>query len=375
MGVAVGTAALIVVLSGFNGINQFIEGMLSSFDADLKITLVEGKSFAIEPAKLEKLKAIDGVLDYTEVVEDNVLIAYGGRQKYATIKGVKEGYEYFSGIDSMMVLGNCNFQLHQNSENFAALGYGVALDLGVGVNRKNPIHLYYPKRTSTHKISTKNAFNHDYLFPSGFFSVQQEIDGQYIIVPIAFARQLLELEDRLTSIELKLTPDADVNQVKTQVVERLGAGFKAQDRIEQHRLIYQVMKSEKWASFLILGFILLIASFNLLGSLTMIILDKKNDVFVLRSMGADSQFIRRIFLLEGWLISLLGAIIGIASGIFLVWMQMKFSLLKLPSKGAFALSSYPVELQWIDLLATVGIVFLIGLLVSWIPTRKLKVED
>ncbi len=373
IGVAVGTTALIVVLSAFNGINHFIEGMLSSFDADLKITLVEGKNISTKYTKLEELKKIEGVASYMEVVEDNVLISYGSKQKYATLKGVEPSYAEFSGIDSMMVLGN--FQLEEKGQDFAVLGYGVAADLGVGLSLVNPIHVYYPKRTTRKTISVQNAFNHDYIYPKGFFSIQQEIDGQYVLVPIEFARNLLQLEDKLTSVELKLAPGANMAQVKNDVQELMGSSFKVQDRIEQHELIYQVMKSEKWASFLILGFILLIASFNLLGSLTMIIMDKEKDIFILRSMGADSKFIRDVFLVEGWLISLIGAVIGILFGVFLVWAQMQFALVKFPVEGAFALTAYPVELQWVDVLATLTIVFVIGLFVSWFPTRNFSKEN
>ncbi|MFV0554025.1 MAG: ABC transporter permease [Mangrovibacterium sp.] len=372
LGMAVGTTALIVVLSAFNGINQFIGGMLSSFDADLKISLVEGKSFQEKQEKLEALKQIEGVVSYMGVVEDNVLVAYGSRQKYASLKGVPDEYTQFSGIDSMMVVGD--FKLQDEKRQHAILGYGVAMNLGVGMNMRSPIHLYYPKRNSKRTIALQNAFNHDYISPGGFFSIQQEIDEQYVLVPINFARQLLQLEGKLSSVELKLTPNADVEQVKAEVLALMGSEFKVQDRMEQHALIYQVMKSEKWASFLILGFILLIASFNLLGSLTMIILDKKNDIYVLRSMGADSSFIRHIFMVEGWMISLLGAIIGIAFGVLLVWVQMKFALVKLPGDGSFAISAYPMQLQWIDIIATLGIVFAIGLFVSWIPTRNLENE-
>lgn len=370
LGVAIGTTALIVVLSAFNGINEFIGGMLSSFDADLKITLVEGKNFPIMHTKLDELLLVDGVVSYMEVVEDNVLISYGSRQKYGILKGVHSNYANFSGIDSMMVIGN--FSLVKDDYFQAVLGYGVAIDLGIGMSTKNPIHLYYPKRSAKRNVPIQSTFNHNYILPSGIFSIQQEIDAQYVLAPIDFARNLFQLDGRLTSIELKINPDADLNKVKKQVQALFGENYKVQDRMEQHKLIYQVMKSEKWASFLILGFILLIASFNLLSSLTMIILEKKTDIFVLKSMGADSKFIRKIFLIEGWLISSIGAILGMLFGFFLVWLQIKFALVKLPGDGAFALSSYPMKLEAIDIFATLLVVFIIGLIVSWVPTRNLE---
>lgn len=370
VGVAVGTMALIVVLSAFNGINDFIEGMLSSFDADLKITAVEGKSFVADSADFEQIQNIEGVVAYMEIVEDNALLSYNSRQKYAIIKGVDENnYQKYSGIDSTIVFGT--FTLNREGFRCALLGYGVAQSLGMGISSLKPIHVYYPKRTSRRMMSMANAFNHLSVYPQGVFSIQQEIDDQYVIVPINFARDLLQLEGKVTSIELRLEDDADVDEVKAKVKAIIGSGFVVADRYEQHQLIYQVMKSEKWASFLILGFILLIASFNLLGSLTMIILDKKDDIFVLRSMGADSKLIRNIFLAEGWLISLLGAIIGIVLGIILVWLQHEFGLVRLPENGSFAMSSYPVVLQFFDILTTIAIVLLIGFFVSWYPTRGL----
>ncbi len=373
IGVGVGTAALIVVLSAFNGISGFIEGMLSNFDADIKISINEGKSFSHDSINIKQIMNIDNVISYSEIVEDNVLFSANGKQKYGIIKGVDIDYPQLSGIDSTIIFGE--FKLNYKDTHRAVLGYGVALDLDIRQNSTSPIHIYYPKRTSRKTISIDNAFNHEYIFAQGIFSIQQEIDNQYVLVPIDFARDILQLNDKVTSIEVKLTSDANVKAIKNKIKDIVGSKYLVQDRYEQHTLIYQIMKSEKWASFLILGFILLIASFNLLGSLTMIILDKKDDIFVLRSMGADSSLIKKIFLIEGWLISLIGATSGIIFGILLVWLQTKFELIKLPSNGSFAISAYPMSLQAIDILATISIVLIIGFFVSWYPTRGLKIES
>lgn len=370
VGVAVGTLALIVVLSAFNGIDDFIQGMLSSFDPDLKITAVEGKSFALDRPEIQELMKTEGVAEFMQVVEDNALLQYQDRQKYGIVKGVETDYAEFSGLDSMIIDGK--FALTNDNRMFTVIGQGVAVDLGVGLNFINPIHVYYPKREQPGRPMLQNAFNHDYLFPSGVFSVQQEIDAQYILVPIDFAREIFQMDGRVTSLELKLKPGVELADIQAKIKALLGDGYKVQDRYQQHEFLYRVMRSEKWTSFLILSFILVIASFNLLGSLTMIILDKKDDIYILESMGANQSLIRRIFLFEGWLISITGAIAGLIAGVGLVWAQSRYELLKLPGGGGFAISAYPVKLQAFDVLATVMIVIAIGFLAAWYPVRSIK---
>ena len=371
VGVAIGTIALIVVLSAFNGIDSFIEGMLSNFDPELKITIAEGKSFCLEDADFDQVKKLDGVADFAEVVEENALLLYEDRQKYAVVKGVESDYDEFSGItkDSLRFKGD--FQLKKGSQNYAVLGEGVRLDLSVGLSLVSPVYIYVPKKDIGRGIGLNQAWNRGYVFPSGSFSVEQDIDSKYILVPIDFARSLFEMEGRLSSLEVKLKKGADAASVKKKVKQILGDGFVVQDRYEQHEFLYRVMKSEKWSSFLILSFILVIASFNLLGSLTMIIIDKKDDIKILESMGASKKLIRQIFLFEGWLVSFSGAIIGLIMGIVLVGMQKKFELLKL-GDGTMALSAYPVDLRLIDVLATFLIVLCIGFFAAWYPVKSLS---
>ncbi len=370
VGVAVGTLALIVVLSAFNGIDYFIKGQLSNFDPDLKITVVEGKNFSMNAPGIAEVIKLDEVLDYAQVVEDNVLLRYSDRQKYAVLKGVGNDYGSFSGLDSTIVNGK--FLLEKDPHQFAVVGQGIAYDLSVGLTFVDPIHVYYPKKEQKARINLEEAFNHDFLFPSGVFSIQQDIDSKYLLVPIEFARSIFELEGKITSLELKLKADADVDEVKDEVKAILGNSFQVQDRYEQHEFIYRVMRSEKWSSFLILSFILIIASFNLLGTLTMIILDKKDDILILESMGANQKLIRRIFLFEGWLISVSGAVVGMFLGVALVWAQKNFELLKFPGDGSFAISAYPVQLQFFDVVATFLIVLAIGFLAAWYPVKNLS---
>ncbi len=370
LGVAVGTLALIVVLSAFNGIDSFIKGMLSSFDPDLKITAAVGKSFSPDAEEIQQALKLEGIASYVEVVEENALLQYDTRQKYAIVKGVDEQYLSSSGMDSTLVDGK--FMLKNDRRLFTVIGQVVAADLGVGLSFITPIHVYFPKREQQGRIAVENAFNHDYLFPSGVFSVQQEIDANYLLVPIEFAREIFELDGRVTSLELKLKPGADSKMLQKELTVQLGSAYKVQDRYQQHEFLYKVMKSEKWTSFLILSFILVIASFNLLGSLTMIILDKKNDIHILESMGAGKQLIRRIFLFEGWMITASGAIVGLIAGVGLIWAQTRFELLKLPGAGAFAISAYPVKLELFDCLMTLVIVLSIGFLAAWYPVRTIS---
>ncbi len=303
------------------------------------------------------------------MVEENALLEYDGRQKYAVVKGVENAYAAFTGIDTVLTDGD--FVLEKDSFLYTIIGQGVAYDLSVGLSFIDPIHVFFPRRGQKSAITLENAFNQGQLFPSGVFSVQQEIDSKYILVPIAFARKLFEMENRVTSLELKLDPGVSPGQVKQQIQQLLGDRFRVQDRYEQHEFIYRVMHSEKWISFLILSFILVIASFNLVGSLTMIIIDKKNDIFILEGMGADRSLIRKIFLFEGWLISASGALGGTILGIALVWAQKQYELLKLPGDGSFAISAYPVEAQLPDVLITFLIVLAIGFLAAWYPVRSL----
>ncbi len=370
VGVAIGTMALIVVLSAFNGIDSFIEGMLSNFDPDLKITASQGKSFSLDDADFDSVKQLTGVVSYAEVVEENALLSYEGRLKYAVVKGVATDYAEFSGLDSVMIDGE--FFLKKGSQNYAVIGEGVRYELSVGLSFVSPIYVNVPRRDFRSTINIDQSLNRGHVFPSGSFSVEQEIDSKYILVPLDFARSLFELEGRLTSLELKVDDQDDVSRIKASVQKLLGAQFLVQDRYEQHEFLYRVMRSEKWSSFLILSFILVIASFNLLGSLTMIIIDKKDDIKILGSMGANKKLVRQIFLFEGWLVSFSGAVGGLILGVVLVWAQSRFELLKLPGDGSFALSAYPVDLQLIDVSATFLIVLCIGFFAAWYPVRSIS---
>jgi len=366
-GIIVGTIALIIVLSVFNGFSSLITSFFSDFDPDLKITPAEGKMF--DPAKFdfEQIKHHPDVLHYSEVIEEVALLKYGSQIYPATVKGVPANYGRYTNIDSLLIDGSYTFK--RDGINYAVVGQGVAYNLGVRLSLIDHIMIYVPKKGKQVSINPARAINHNYIFPAGVFAVLEEIDSKYILVSFEYAAELFESKELISSIELGLAPDANTKKTAKRIESILGKAFHVKNKYQQHDLIYKTMKSEKWAAYLILVFILIIASFNILGSLSMLIIDKKEDIQIFRSMGADSKTIRRIFLFEGWLISGLGAVIGTLLGVLICWLQIRFEIITLPGNGSFVINAYPVEIVLSDILLVLSVVLLIGFLVSWYPVK------
>lgn len=367
IGVAVGTMALIVVLSVFNGFDNLIKSLYNSFYPDIKISATVGKTFTTQTPSFQKVKHIQGVSDFCNVVEENALLKYGDRQFIATIKGVDYNYAKVCGLDTMIRQGS--FMLEKDSVPFAIIGQGVAYYLAVGLNFVNPIYLYVPRRNEELSFDPNEAFNKMFIFPSGIFSIEEDFDEKYVIVPISFARNLLEYKDEVTSVEIKLDSACNKQAVQSEIQHTLGKNYTVQNRYEQNKLFYRIMKSEKWAIYFILTFILIVASFNIIGSLTMLILEKKDDSFTLRSMGADIKLLRKIFLIEGWSISAIGALIGLGLGGLICWLQEKFELVKLHGSGSFIINAYPVDMHFIDFVAVLLTVAVIGFITTWYPVK------
>ncbi|HOW31616.1 MAG TPA: ABC transporter permease [Bacteroidales bacterium] len=377
LGVTIGTMALIIVLSVFNGFESVVVSLFNAFDPDLKITPAQGKTFRLSDLPADSIKKLPGVIHFTEVIEENALLRYHDRQCIATIKGVGSGYQNYSPLDSMLIEGN--FVLEQDSNMFAVPGVGIAdvlsLDL---VDPGNVISVYVPARNASLSGLPDESFNTGLIQPSGIFSISAEFDIKYMLVPLSFARNLFEYPDEISSVEIMLSPGSNVKLVQKKVKAYCGADYKVQNRFEQQEVLYKIMKSEKWAVFLILSFILLIATFNVIGSLTMLILDKRRDITVLRSMGADDTSIRKIFLSEGMLISLIGAIAGIALGALICWLQQHYGIVKLQGgSGAFIIDAYPVKMKFTDFIWVFITVFLIGFAATWYPVCKIagKLRD
>lgn len=369
-GILVGTAALIVVLSVFNGFEDLILRLYNSFDPDIKISLVEGKSFERNEGKLMQLRQIPGVTGLTEVIEENALVKYRDKQYITTLKGVSDDFRKNSGVDSLLVDGE--YILQRQDTSFALVGGGIAYNLQI--NLRDPfsfLEIYAPNRLASSLANPEEAFNERLLLPSGVFSIQQEFDNKYILVSKKFAEDIFSYEGRLTSVELITDPKADLDEVKNNVSRILGPDYVLKDRFEQHATIYKIMKSEKWAVFLILTFILVIATFNVISSLTMLVIDKKKDVAILQSMGATKQMVRKIFVYEGMIITVVGAIGGILLGSLVCLVQQEFGLIKLAGSGSFIIDAYPVKMLFTDFVYVSLTVMFIGLIAAWYPSHRL----
>lgn len=367
-GLAVGTMALIVVLSVFNGLESLIVKRFNTFDTDLKVTPVTGKTFTPDTVFLAKLAVMPEVELFSETIEENALIRYNDIHHPFVIKGVDNRFRLMTGVDTMVVNGR--FLLEYQGLPAAVIGLGVASYLSVSLNFTAPLKIYIPRRNSGYTDDPERAFKLKQIYPVGVYNIDPEID-QYVIVPIDFARNILELENEASTIEIKLKKEADSEKAEAKIQKLFGEKFNVRNRFEQHELIYKIMKSEKIIVFLILTFILLVASFNIIGSLSMLIIEKKDDIRTLNSMGMTFAEIRKMFLLEGWMLSALGAIAGIVLGVILCFLQIEFGLIKMEGSNpdSFIISAYPVEMRLKDFILTLITVLAIGFLASRFPVK------
>lgn len=370
-GVAVGTMALVVVLSVFNGFETLISDMFSSFDPDLKITLTQGKTFDDNTSQFKELRKLKSVAYFTEVIEENALLRFKDKQMPAIIKGVSDNFEQMTNIDSIMYDGK--FLLNDGAFERAVPGVGIASILGLGATFIDPLEIYAPKRTSKINIlQPENSFTHKATFISGIFSVQQlQYDDHYVLISIGLARELFEYPaNTVSAIELKLADNVDKDAAQQQIQSLLGEDFVVKNRYEQQESFFKIMKIEKWITYLILCFILLVASFNIIGSLSMLIIDKKKDIETLRSLGANNRLIKRIFLFEGWMISVVGALIGIGLGTILCLLQEHLGLLRMGE--GYVVDAYPVVTHFTDSILVLVTVLVMGFLAAYYPVRYIK---
>jgi len=360
VGVAVGTIALVIVMSVFNGFEDLTRKLYSIFDPDLKVTVAIGKNFTANPAQLNLLQADPDVLAFSQTVEENVLVEYGEQQEIAILKGVDDQYRHVTGIDSMMHEGNFELWIHDTPQ--AIVGSTMAIKLRVGLHFITPLRFYAVRNTPTISLNPDKALNQKIIFPSGKFAIDEEIDSQYILVPIEFARSLFENDALTGAIEIKLKPGADEKKAQKRIAAIFGEEFDVKTTYQQKEFTYKVLKSEKFMAFMILSFVLLIASFNVVGSLSMLMIEKKKDMFILQSMGTDKQMLTRIFIMQGWMIVLAGAFAGLAIGAVLCWLQMEFGFFKVTDAGTYIIDSYPIALRGKDflmiILAVTGVSFL-----------------
>ncbi|HKR07528.1 MAG TPA: FtsX-like permease family protein [Bacteroidia bacterium] len=370
IGIAVGTAGLVIVLSVFNGFGDLVISLYNSFDPDVKITVVEGKTFDPADAKMEEIKKIKGVKAITLVLEESALLKYRERQVIATVKGVDENYSETSDVENNIVEGE--MLLQKKDKNFAVPGGGIAYTLGMNLDDVfSSLNIYVPKRGREVMLAPENAFTNLLIQPSGIFSIQQDFDSKYVIVPLRFARDLIGEEAKVTALEISLTGSADPELLKIEIAKVAGSQFLVRNRIEQHDFLNKILVSEKWAVYLILSLILLISAFSIIGSLTMLIIDKKQDIAILLSMGADLNVIRKIFLTEGLMISLIGGVAGLIFGWLICLAQQTFSFIRFNENESFVVDAYPVSMQPLDFINVFIIVFVIGAALSWFSSYRL----
>ena len=373
-GVALATLALVCTLSVFNGFQDLVTSFFTAFDPELKITAVRGKVFDGQDPRVLALKQLPEVAVYSESLEDNAMVQYQGRQAMAVIKGVEDNFDRLTPIDSIL-FGRGSLTLHDEVADYAIPGIQLLSALGSGIRFLDPLENYAPKRGAKVNVANPSAaFVSGNLFSSGLvFAVNQEkYDASYILTSLAFARRLFQYDTEVSSVNLRLKPDADIDAVKRKLQDRLGEEFRVQDRYEQQADTYRIMRVEKLISYLFLTFILVIACFNVIGSLSMLIIDKREDVVTLRNLGADDNQIVRIFLFEGRMISFFGAFIGVVSGLLLCWLQQTFGLIRLGSSGSFVVDAYPVSVEAMDVIIVFVTVLLVGFLSVWYPVRYLS---
>ncbi|MBR0432765.1 MAG: ABC transporter permease [Bacteroidaceae bacterium] len=373
-GVALATMALVVTLSVFNGFRDYVASFFTAFDPQLKVSLAKGKTIAADDPSLVALRAHEAVEVYTEVLEDQALIVGNDRQWVVTIKGVDDNFNQLADLESILY-GDGEFVLHADVLEYGIMGIRLAQQLGLGARYDGALPIYAPRKGERVNLSNPmQSFTSDELYSPGVvFAVNQSrYDAHYILTSITFARRLFGQQGQISAVELRLKPDVNINAVQKDIHHLLGDRFIVQNRYEQQEDTFRIMQVEKFIAYLFLTFILLVASFNIIGSLSMLMIDKRADVQTLQALGADDRQTSQVFLLEGWLISGFGAALGIILGLLLCWLQMRFGLVKLgQSEGSFIVDAYPVSVHAMDILVIFLTVLAVGLLAVWLPVRRM----
>ena len=375
LGVAVATMALVVVLSGFNGFSDLVASFFTNFDPQLKIEATKGKAMPADDPLLVKVKHLPGVEVATECVQDQALAVYHDKQAMVTVKGVEDNFDSLTHISNILY-GDGDFTLHVANLQYGVIGIRLAQDLGTGVTWQDYLQIYAPQREGQYDASNPtNAFVKDSLVsPGALFQVKQsKYDQGYVITSIDFARRIFNRQGEITSLELRMKPGVDIDNAKEEIQAILGDKYKVLDRYEQQADTFNIMRIEKLFAYVFLTFILMVACFNIIGSLSILIIDKKNDVITLRNLGATDGQIRRIFLFEGRMISAAGAVIGIVLGLILCWLQQTYGLVQLGDQaGNFVVNAYPISVHPEDIILIFLTVILVGWLSVWYPVRYMS---
>ena len=374
IGIMVSTAALVVVLSVFNGMSDIIGGWFNALHADYEVTLREGKSFAVDSFPFQKLRQLPDVKAVNEIVCDLSLANYDERQELLYVKGVPDTYLQTNHFEGMLIDGDT--ALYKLQEPCAIMGAGSAGKLEINLFSYKLMKMYYPKRTKKNFSNAADAFNIRYVIPNGVLATNTNYDENYIFCPIAFVRNLMNYEGEVTSVEIQLKKGANSSDIRKQIIDIVGDRYVVKDQQEQEDSLYKTMKSEKFMIYLILAFILILAAFNIIGALGMLILEKKTDTAVLFSMGASKSLIQRVFVYEGMMVSALGGLAGTLLGALICFLQQTFHIVKLGSGGAhYIIPYYPVQIHFTDILVVLATILVISMLTSLIPAYNLKKSD
>ena len=369
-GMMVCTAAFILILSVFNGFEGLVISLYDTFYPDVKIEAAEGKVFTISDEKLEELKNIDGVLAISKVLEENALLMYSNRQSIAKVKGVDENYVKVTGIDTSMAYGD-SFVVSLEDREFMVLGSGI--DQALQVSLKDPLNqisVFMPKRGKKSSFIPLDDFRKREIMSWGVFAIQDDFDNQYSFAPIGFVRNLLQYDDEISALEVGLKSSANKSKAINQIQSSLGGDFNVLSKYEQNAFLYRIMNIEKLAVYLILSFVLLIVAFNMIGSLSMVVIDKKQDISILKTMGATDGLIRKIFLMEGVMQSVLALAIGFSAAVILLLLQQYFGLIQIQGSGTFVVQYYPVKMELLDFVTVAIIVICISIFASWFPANR-----
>lgn len=373
LGVAVATTALVVILSGFNGFADLVATFFTNFDPQIKVEPARGKTMRADDPKLLKLKALPEIEVSSLSLQDQALAIYHDRQVMVNVKGVDDNFEKLTGIDEILY-GDGDFQLHAADLEYGVPGIGLAQQIGAGAEWQGYMKVYAPRKQGQLDMTRpEDAFSVDSLLSPGVvFQVKQgKYDKNYLITSLAFAQRLFHSTGEVSSMEFRLEAGEDVDKVKEEMKAILGPTFTVKDRYEQQADTFKIMRIEKLFAYVFLTFILIIACFNIIGSLSMLIIDKKDDIVTLRNLGANDKQIRRIFLFEGRMISVVGAVLGIGIGLLLCWLQQTYGIVRLGDQaGNFVVNAYPISVHPLDIVTIFATVIIVGWLAVWYPVRR-----
>ena len=365
IGIAIGAGALLLILSVFNGFEDLLKGLYNAIYTDLKVYPIEGKIFVPDSSELATIKSWPEIVAMSLTLEETALLDYADNQDICTLKGVDDQFRYVTDIDSVLIDGE--FRLQHGEAELAILGAGIAQRLNVDVvNPYERLGIYLPNRKQRGPLD--KAFKVQYAYPIGRFTIKQDYDYQYVFVSLDFIRNLLDQPGAVSGIELKLTYDADSEEVKDRIRSLMSTPVEVKNKDEQNAAFFKLMNIEKWISYAVVSLTLIIVSFNLVSALWMIVLDKRKDISILQSMGSSPGDVLRIFMRSGWLICLIGLVFGILIAMGFYYLQKTYGIVPIPE--GFVVDSYPIELRWRDLFIVGATVFFIGTLASWLPAKK-----